>query len=143
MASEACRSKCDYDTFPKRYNVDVESYRADNGAFRTETFQKEIGKKNQKLNFSRVNEQWQNGLVERSNCTLCCAAARSMLNHAISKRNKTLTAKHWPFTIQHAATAFNTTKRRSRDYEASPWEQFTGEHSKLDQHDMHPLFCPV
>jgi hypothetical protein len=32
-ASEACRSKCDYETFAKRYNVTVDSYHADNGAF--------------------------------------------------------------------------------------------------------------
>jgi hypothetical protein len=51
-----------------------------------------------------------------------------------------ITAKIWPFAIQHAATIFNTTKRRSRDYEESPWGQFTGEQSKLDQHDVHPLF---
>jgi hypothetical protein len=41
--------------------------------------------KNQlKIHFSGVNSQWQNSLVERSNGTLC-AAARSMLNHAISR----------------------------------------------------------
>jgi hypothetical protein len=38
---------------------------------------------------------------------------------------------------------YNTTKRRSRDYDISPWEQFMGERSKLDQTDMHQLFCPV
>jgi hypothetical protein len=37
---EACRSKCDYETFTKHYKVDVESYHADNGAFRTEIFLK-------------------------------------------------------------------------------------------------------
>jgi hypothetical protein len=66
-----------------------------------------------------------------------------MLNHAISRWDKTITAELWPFAIQHAATNYNTTKLRSRDYELSPWEQFTGEHSKLDQTDMYPLFCPV
>jgi hypothetical protein len=90
-ASEACRSKCDHETFAKCYNVDVESYLANNGAFHTETFQKEIDNKNQKLNFSGVKAQWQNGLVERSNGTIC-AAARSMLNHAISKWDNTITA---------------------------------------------------
>jgi hypothetical protein len=45
--------------------------------------------------------------------------------------------------MQHAATIYNTTKRQSHDYDISPWEQFTGEHSKLDQTDMHPLLCPV
>jgi hypothetical protein len=34
-------------------------------------------------------------------------------------------------------------KRRSRDYDRSPWEQFMGERSKLDQTDMYPLICPV
>jgi hypothetical protein len=81
-ASEACRSKCDYETFTKSYNENVESYHADNGEFCTETLTKVIGNKNQKLNVSRVNAQWQNGLVERSNGTRC-AVARSMLNHAI------------------------------------------------------------
>jgi hypothetical protein len=66
-----------------------------------------------------------------------------MLNHAISRWDTTITAEIWPFTIQHAVTIYNTQTRRSRDYDPSPWEQFTGERSKLDQTDMHPLFCPV
>jgi hypothetical protein len=56
-ASEACSSKCDYETFAKQYNVTIDSYHADNGAFRSETFQKSIHNKNQKLNFSGVNAQ--------------------------------------------------------------------------------------
>jgi hypothetical protein len=141
-ASEACRSKCDYEKFAQRYNVTVDSYHADNGAFRSATCQKDIDKENQKLNFSGINAQWQNGLVERYNGTLC-AAARSMINHAISKWDKTITSELWPFSIQQAAIIYNTTKRRSRDYDISPWEQFTGERSKLIQSDMHPLLCPV
>jgi hypothetical protein len=66
-----------------------------------------------------------------------------MLNHAISRWDKTITAELWLFAIQHAATIYNTTKRRSRDYDLSPWEQFTGERSKVDPTGMHPLFCPV
>jgi hypothetical protein len=41
-ASEACRSKCDYETFVKRYNITIDSYHADNGAFRSEILQKSI-----------------------------------------------------------------------------------------------------
>jgi hypothetical protein len=141
-ASEACRSKYDYEKFAQRYQVTVKSYHAENGAFDTETFQKAIKNKNQRLNSSGVNAQWQNGLIERSNGTLC-AAARSMLNHAISKSDETIKAELWPFTIQHASKIYNTTKRRSRDYDIIPWEKITGERSKLDQNDMHPLFCPV
>jgi hypothetical protein len=66
-----------------------------------------------------------------------------MLNHAISKWDKTITPELWPFAIQQAATIYNTTTRRCRDYEVSPWEQFTGERSRLNQSDMYPLFCPV
>jgi chloramphenicol O-acetyltransferase len=73
-AFEACRSKCDYEKFAQRYQVTVKSYHADNGAFRSKTFQKAIDNKNQQPNFSGVNTQWQNGLVERSNGTLCAAA---------------------------------------------------------------------
>jgi hypothetical protein len=73
-ASEACRSKCDYEKFAQRYQVMVNSYHAENGAFRSETFQKAIDNKNQKFHFSGVNAQWQNGLVEHSNGTLCAAA---------------------------------------------------------------------
>jgi hypothetical protein len=108
-ASEACRSKYDYENFAKRYKVTAESYHADNGAFHTEPFQKDIENKNQRINFSSVSTQCQNGLVKRSNGTLC-AAARSMLNHAISKWDKTITAELWPFAIQHADTIYNTTK---------------------------------
>jgi hypothetical protein len=107
-ASEACQSKCDYEKLAQQYQVTVKSYHADNRAFRSETFQKAIDNKNQHLNFSGVNAQWQNGLVERSNGTLC-AAACSMLNHAISRWDKTITAELLPFDIQHAATIYNTT----------------------------------
>jgi hypothetical protein len=117
-ATEAGRSKCDYEKFAKRYHITMGLYYADNGAFRSETFQKAIDSKNQKLNFSVDNAQWQNGLVDRSNGTLC-AAARSILNHAISKWDKTITPELWPFSIQQAATIYNTTKRRSRDYDIS------------------------
>jgi hypothetical protein len=66
-----------------------------------------------------------------------------MLHQAISKWDKTITAELWRIAIQHAATIYSTTKQRSRDYDASLWEQFMGERSKLDQNDMHPLFFPV
>jgi hypothetical protein len=141
-ASEACRSKCNYENLEQRYQVTVKSYHAENGTFHSEIFQKAIDNKHHHLNSSGVNAKWQNGLVERSNGTLC-AAARLMLNQAISRWDKTITAELWPFTIQYAATIYNTTKRRSRDYNISPWEQFTDKRSKLDQNDMHPLFFPV
>jgi hypothetical protein len=48
-----------------------------------------------------------------------------------------------PLIIQHTATIYNTTKGRSRDYDASTWEQFTSDSSTLDQHNMHPVLCPV
>jgi hypothetical protein len=137
-ATEAFRSKCDYEKFAQRYNY---SYHADNGAFRSETFQKDIDNKNQKLNFSGVNAQWQNGLVERSIGTLC-AAARSMLSHAISKWDKTITPELWPFAIQQAATIYNTTKRLSRDYDVIRLQQFTGERSKLSQMTCTRYFVP-
>jgi hypothetical protein len=66
-----------------------------------------------------------------------------MLNQAISKWDKIITPELWTYAIQHAATIFNNTKRKSPDYEKSPWEQFTGERPKLDQRDMHQLFCPI
>jgi hypothetical protein len=110
-ASEACHSKCDYEKFAQRYQVAVNSYHANNGAFRSETLQKSIDNKNQKLHFGGVNTQWQNGLVEQSNGTLC-AASQSMLNHAISRWDKTTTAETWPFTIQYAATICNTKKTK-------------------------------
>jgi hypothetical protein len=110
-ASEAYQSKYDYEKVAQQYQVTVKSYHADNGAFCAEIFQKAINNKNQRLNFSSLKVQWQNGLVERSNGTLC-TASRSMLNHAISKWDKTITAELWPFAIQHAATIYNTTKRR-------------------------------
>jgi hypothetical protein len=72
--SKACRLKCDYEKFTKRYQVTVNSYHADSRAFRSETFKISIEDKNQKLHLSGVNAQWQNGLVERSNGTQCAAA---------------------------------------------------------------------
>jgi IS30 family transposase len=73
-AAESCRPKCNYEKFAERNHVTVDSYHANNGEFRSVTFQKAVDSKNQKVNFSGVNAQWQTGLVERSNGTLCAAA---------------------------------------------------------------------
>jgi hypothetical protein len=62
-ASEACHSKCDYEKSAQRYQVTVKSYHAYNGVFHSETFQKASDNKNQQLNFSGVNGQWKNGLI--------------------------------------------------------------------------------
>jgi hypothetical protein len=51
--AEACRSKCDYEKFAQRYHVTVDSYHADNGVFRSETFQKAIDT----LRHSTINAQ--------------------------------------------------------------------------------------
>jgi hypothetical protein len=53
-ASEACRSKGNYEKFAQPYQVAVNLYHADNGAFRSKTFQKAIDNKNQKLHFTSV-----------------------------------------------------------------------------------------
>jgi hypothetical protein len=67
---ESCQSKCDYETFAKRYKVDIETHQADNRAFHMSIFQKEIADKGQELSLSRVNLQCKNGLVEHPHCTL-------------------------------------------------------------------------
>jgi hypothetical protein len=56
-ASKACSSKCDHKKFAKRYKVTINTYHADNGAFRSEAFQKSIDTNHQKLNFRGVNPQ--------------------------------------------------------------------------------------
>jgi hypothetical protein len=53
-------------------------------------FRKEIEEKGHHISCSGLNRQWKKGLVERGNGTLC-AAARYMLNHAISKWDKIIT----------------------------------------------------
>jgi hypothetical protein len=111
-ASETCSSKCDYETFAKHYKISSGLYHADNGAFHTETFQKDIENKKLATKLQRRKRTMAKGLFERLNGTLC-AASRSMINHALSKWDKTITAALWPFAMQHADTLYNTTKRRA------------------------------
>jgi chloramphenicol O-acetyltransferase len=42
---EACRSKRDYEAFAKRYNIDIDKYHTDNGAFRTAHSRKKLTSK--------------------------------------------------------------------------------------------------
>jgi hypothetical protein len=53
-----CRSKSGYETFAKRYNVDIDKHHTDNGAFRKATFKKEIEANGQNIRFSGVKAQW-------------------------------------------------------------------------------------
>jgi hypothetical protein len=66
-----------------------------------------------------------------------------MLNHVISKWDKTITPALWHFAMQPATTIFNTMRSRSHNCQESPWEQFTGEISKLEQNNMHLILYPV
>jgi hypothetical protein len=52
---EACQPKLDYETFAKRYNVDIDECHTNSCAFCTVIFQKEIEAKRQNISFSRVN----------------------------------------------------------------------------------------
>jgi GAG-pre-integrase domain len=65
-AKETIASKKEYESFCKRYNRTVESYRTDNGVFTSKEFTNDLTDSNQHHTVCGVGAHWQNSIAEHA-----------------------------------------------------------------------------
>ena len=63
-AEHTIEAKLEFESFAKRYNVHIESYRTDNGTFTAKEFTEAIDDTEQKLTHCGIGAHWQNGIAE-------------------------------------------------------------------------------
>ena len=93
----------------------------------------------QEITFCGVNAHFQNGIAERSICTIV-DQARMMLLHAIEKWLDEITIDLWPFTLRLALDIYNSTPTKSG---LPPEEIFMGQKGKNKLECFHTFRCPI
>lgn len=94
-------AKAAYERHASSFGVQIRKYHADNARFADQSFQDEIHKHNQQINFCGVGTHHQNGIAERRIRTLT-ELSRTYLAHSMHRWPPSITSKCispilWPF----------------------------------------------
>jgi len=139
-AAELVRSKLEFETFARRYNVKIHAIRADNGVYAAKAFQDSCARNQQSLSFCAVGAHWQNGLAERFIGTVT-QQARTILLHAMAKWPSCITEEFWPYALRHAVMVHNSSPHQGHG--KPPFELFTGEQPPWSLNDFRVFGSPV
>lgn len=104
------------------YGVLVDSYKADNGVFKSNAFVSHIREHTQKLSYCGVNSHHKNGPVERAIRTVS-ECARAQLLHAAMHWKDGVTSKLWPMVVDYAVYLYN---HLPNEKGIAPADLFTG-----------------
>ena len=137
---ETIRAKQNFEKFVFNNGVIPITYLTDSGAFKANKFVQHKRDNNQKIQFCGTIAHHQNGVAERSICTIS-NMARSMLLHAPAHWKHDIDAYMWPMAVKYAAHVYNSLPRVNN---FSPSDLFYGirvPRNKLQ--NMHAWGCPV
>ena len=119
----------------------IKSYHSDNGIFASAEFKTDCKELEQKIDFSGVGAQHQNGIAERNIGTVSTWACANML-HSAYHWPQQASIKLWPMAINYAVRVFNHLP--SIDTGLCPdemWSQSLTTHDDLRR--AHVWGCPV
>jgi hypothetical protein len=139
-AADLVASKREFLAYAKRFNVTVQSIRADNGVYSAGQFQVSCLEDNQELTFCAVGSHWQNGVAERAIGSMM-QMARTILIHAITQWPGVLSEEFWAFALRHACNFHNASI--DPDIQQSPYHLFTGAPAPWRLQDFRVFGCPV
>jgi hypothetical protein len=139
-SSETIRAKQAYEKLCLDHGIIVDTYLADNGVFKANTFVQHILEHSQRLRFCGVNAHHQNGIAERSIRTVS-DMARAMMLHACVHWKDGIDSTLWPMATNYATYIYNHLPNSNG---IAPADLFSG--STFPRHklrDIHTWGCPV
>ena len=104
--SDTISSKELYEMKAHEFWITVNSYRGENGVYKTQDFVEDLKIPHQTMIFSGVESHDQNGIVERA-IKIVVNSARTMMLHQALLWSKTFDMRLWPFALDHAAYLWN------------------------------------
>ncbi|KAL7461231.1 hypothetical protein ACHAXS_001651, partial [Conticribra weissflogii] len=134
------KAKASFERLANAYDVQIQSYHADNGRFAEKRFLDEIRRCNQEISFCAVGAHHQNGIVERKIKDLTLIT-RTLLLHAKRHWPEMITTMLWPQALKAAETRLNylTLNAEGR----SPISRFALVESQVFIRDFHTWGCPA
>ncbi|KAL7524937.1 hypothetical protein ACHAXR_002552, partial [Thalassiosira sp. AJA248-18] len=140
-AYETVESKRKLERLASDEGFKIKSYHSDNGVFAAKEFKDDCESLQQKIDFSGVGAQHQNGVAERNIKTVASWARANML-HVAYHWPKHASIRLWPMAINYAVWVFNHLPRV--DTGLCPdemWTQSRTTHDNLRR--AHVWGCPV
>ena len=140
-AHETVSSKRKLEILAREEGFKIKSYHSDNGVFASAEFKTDCEELEQKIDFSGVGAQHQNGVAERNIGTVSTWARANML-HSAYHWPQHASIKLWPMAINYAVWVFNHLPRI--DTGLCPdemWSQSRTTHDDLRR--AHVWGCPV
>ena len=104
--------------------VNIRSFRADNGVFKSKEFKLELEENGQAVTFCGVGAHHQNGIAERYIRTMV-ERTRTVLLNAHAMWPEIVDIELWTFAFRHIVTKWNNTPRPDLEYK-TPDEVFSG-----------------
>ena len=144
--SSTLAAKAAYERHAHSFGITIKRYHADNGRFADQSFQEEITKHDQQIDFCGVGTHHQNGIAERRIRSLT-ELPRTYLAHAMHRWPPTITSKCvspilWPFAVKYANEIMNTFRFDKEGL--SPLMKFAStKTTKPYLHDLHTFGCPA
>jgi len=137
---QTLQAKIDFETHANTFDVQIRSYRADNGRFAEKSFRDSIKMARQTIDFCGVGAHHQNGIIERHFQTLS-TQARTILLHAKSHWPTMISVVLWPFAYKYAEYIYN--HMSVDDKGLSPIQKFcNGNTHQIDMDQLHTWGCP-
>jgi hypothetical protein len=121
--SETVKSKTRFEREAQTFGVQIKSYHADNGIFKSAEFVESLESRSQPIDYSGVGAHHQNGAAEAS-IRIISDRARAMIVHAAIYWPQEADPNLWGFAMDYATALYNVTP--NRESKISPTELFSG-----------------
>jgi len=110
--SDTVRSKRSFERDAKKRGVDIQTYHADNGIFKSAEFVAQLESNDQPIDYSGVGAHHQNGMAEGA-IHIVTDRARTMMVHQAIHWPEEADPAHWPFAMDYAVELYNHTPNRA------------------------------
>ena len=139
-STETIRAKQNFEKLSMDHGVLVDSYKADNGVFKSNAFVAHIREHNQRLSYCGVNAHHKNGVAERAIRSVS-ECARALMLHAAVHWKDGISSELWPMAIHYATYIYN---HIPNEQGIAPADLFTGVATPRHKlRDFHVWGAPV